>query len=91
LEPLDFDEVLYGGDAIEGDHYVVIFSPTASIVLKWLQFKFLMHHNKGFTLVRFQDISITSTELGMMTVLIARLPYGIICRKVRSGKKVSSQ
>jgi hypothetical protein len=57
LEPLDFDEVLYGGDAIEGDHYVVIFSPTASIVLKWLQFKFVMHHNKGFMLVCFQDIS----------------------------------
>jgi hypothetical protein len=36
---LDFHEIWYGGDAIQGDLDAVIFNPIASIILKFFRFK----------------------------------------------------
>jgi hypothetical protein len=36
---VDFQEIWYGRDDIEGDHDAIIFNPTASTVLKWLRFR----------------------------------------------------
>jgi hypothetical protein len=40
------DEILYGVDAVVGDFVVTTFNPIASIILKWLRFKFVrwMHY-----------------------------------------------
>jgi hypothetical protein len=40
FEPhVDFYEIQYGANAIEGDLDAIIFNPIASTVLKWLRFK----------------------------------------------------
>jgi hypothetical protein len=36
---LDFHEIWYGGDAIQGDLDAVIFNPIASTILKFFRFK----------------------------------------------------
>jgi hypothetical protein len=36
---VDFNEICYRGNAIEGDLDAVIFNPVASIILKLLRFK----------------------------------------------------
>jgi hypothetical protein len=38
---LDLDEILYGGDEIEGDLDSIPFNPVVSTIPKWLTFKFL--------------------------------------------------
>jgi hypothetical protein len=37
---VDLYDIWYGGDAIQGDLDVIIFNSIASIILKWLRFKF---------------------------------------------------
>jgi hypothetical protein len=48
---VDFYEIWYTGDAIQGDLDAVIFNPKASTILKWLRFKFkifsLAQHGLG--------------------------------------------
>jgi prolipoprotein diacylglyceryltransferase len=39
---LDFHEIWYGGNAIQGDLDVIIFIPIVSIILQWSRFKFQM-------------------------------------------------
>jgi len=36
---VDFHEIWYGGNAIQGDLDAVIFNPISSTILKWLRFK----------------------------------------------------
>jgi hypothetical protein len=36
---VDFDEIWYGGNAIQGDRDAIIFNPIGSIILKLLKFK----------------------------------------------------
>jgi hypothetical protein len=36
---VDFHEIWYGGNAIEGDLDAVVFNPISSTILKWLRFK----------------------------------------------------
>jgi hypothetical protein len=36
---VEFNEIRYGGNAIQGDLDAVIFNPIASIILKLLRFK----------------------------------------------------
>jgi hypothetical protein len=38
---VDFREIWYGGNAIQGDLDAIIFNPTSSTILKWLRFKAL--------------------------------------------------
>jgi hypothetical protein len=38
---VDFREIRYGGNAIQGDLVAIIFNPTASIIFKLLRFKFV--------------------------------------------------
>jgi hypothetical protein len=37
---VDFHEIWYEGDAIQGDLDAIIFNPTASTILKGMRFKF---------------------------------------------------
>jgi hypothetical protein len=37
---VDFHEIWYGDDVIQGDLDAVFFNPIASTILKWLGFKF---------------------------------------------------
>jgi hypothetical protein len=37
---VDYHEIWYGGNVIQGDLNAIIFSPLASTLLKWLRFKF---------------------------------------------------
>jgi hypothetical protein len=39
---VDFHEIWYGGNAIQGDLDAIIFNPIASIILKLLNFKVVM-------------------------------------------------
>jgi hypothetical protein len=39
---VDFHEIYYGGNAIQGDLDAIIFIPIVSTSLKWLRFKFKM-------------------------------------------------
>jgi hypothetical protein len=36
---VDFHEIWYGGNAIQGGLNAIIFNPMASTILKWLRFK----------------------------------------------------
>jgi hypothetical protein len=36
---VEFNEILYGGNAIQGDIDAIVFNPIASIILKLLRFK----------------------------------------------------
>jgi hypothetical protein len=36
---VDFHEIWWGGDVIQGNLGVIIFNPVASTTLKWLRFK----------------------------------------------------
>jgi hypothetical protein len=38
---MDLDEILYGGDDVEGDLESILFSSIASTISKWRTFKFL--------------------------------------------------
>jgi hypothetical protein len=38
---VDFHEIWYGGNAIQGDPDAIIFNPISSTILKWLMFKFV--------------------------------------------------
>jgi hypothetical protein len=38
---VDLDEILYGGDDIEGDLDSILLNPVASTISKWRTFKFL--------------------------------------------------
>jgi hypothetical protein len=38
---VDFDEILYGGDAIEGDLNAIFSNPVPSTIPEWRAFKFL--------------------------------------------------
>jgi hypothetical protein len=37
---VDFRELLYGGNAIQGDLDAIIFNPIALAIVKWVRFKF---------------------------------------------------
>jgi hypothetical protein len=61
---VDFYEIWYTGDAIQGDLDAVIFNPKASTILKWLRFKFKFQpctawfgtKNKGMYFTKGSDI-----------------------------------
>jgi hypothetical protein len=42
---VDFHEIWYGGNAIQGDLYAIMFIPIVSTALKWFRFKFQMKVN----------------------------------------------
>jgi hypothetical protein len=36
---INLNDIWYGGDAIQGDPYAIIFNPISSTILKWLRFE----------------------------------------------------
>jgi hypothetical protein len=48
---VDFHEIWYGGDEIQGDFDAIISNPIAPTILKWLRFKFVSwrHDFKAYT------------------------------------------
>jgi hypothetical protein len=56
LKPIDVDEILYGGDAIEGDLDAILSNAVASTIPKWRTFKLLRWVQLLYRLVNIDKI-----------------------------------